>query len=82
MNTELINITYQEIGALLAAVGSIMHGYSLCAEAVLDGGSDHQLLEIMSQQFGISSERAILLCRQGVTLKKLLTLGVKFGRRF
>lgn len=57
-----MSMTYQEIGALLSAVGEIMLQRNLCAEAVLDGDSDDDLIAIMIGH-GIEEGRARELCR-------------------
>lgn len=49
--------TYQELGALLIAVGSVMAERGLCAGAALDGNSDDELIQAITAQ-DIPVERA------------------------
>lgn len=57
-----MKLTYQEIGALLCAVGEQMMDCGVCAGAVQDGNGDDDLVKTM-RKHGIKEDRARELCR-------------------
>lgn len=54
----MIEYTYKEVGALMVAMGCLMHQANLCTEAMQDGYSNDFLVNIMVTQFQIDEERA------------------------
>jgi len=55
------DLTHQEVGAFLQAVGSIMQSRNCCAAEVVDGTMDHMLVATMVP-LGIEEARADALC--------------------
>ncbi|KAF1046379.1 MAG: hypothetical protein GAK35_01066 [Herbaspirillum frisingense] len=53
--------TYNELGALLAAAGTVMYERGLCGGAALDGDSHEQIKEILAKEFHVEEERADVL---------------------
>jgi hypothetical protein len=43
------NFTYEEIGAFLIAIGTVMMNYDLCANAANDGESDEVMKQILKK---------------------------------
>jgi hypothetical protein len=52
------DFTYEELGALVAAVGMIMFKQGVCADAAQDGLSDDDIEEVLMEQFNIEEVRA------------------------
>lgn len=50
------DFTYEEIGAFLIAIGSVMANHNICAGAANDGESDIEIMEILVKQ-GIDEDR-------------------------
>lgn len=50
------DFTYQEIGAFLIAIGTVMSSRYLCAGAANDGNSDEEIKAILSEH-GVDEDR-------------------------
>jgi hypothetical protein len=58
-----MQFTYEEIGALLMAIGQVMREDNLCAGAARDGFSDTVLQMLLVDKYQIDEERAEALIK-------------------
>jgi hypothetical protein len=54
------NFTYEEIGAFLVAIGTVMSNQALCANAANDGNSDKQIEQLLKAQ-GVDEDRVSIV---------------------